>query len=80
MIIFFLLKSNPLEKNGKYIKLYKKKDLRLTSKFLESFKNMPGSPDAAVVVATEHVIVLPLSSGAGRKTNSDTVVFPSADV
>lgn len=52
---------------------------RLTSKTLESFRNTP-APPAIVSIVTEHVTNLPLSSGTGRKTNSDIVLFPSVDV
>lgn len=53
--------------------------LRLTSNILESFKNTP-APPAIVSVVTEHVTNLPLSSGTGKKTNSDRVTLPSVDV
>lgn len=38
------------------------------------------APPAIVSIVTEHVTNLPLSSGTGRKTNSDIVLFPSVDV
>lgn len=52
--------------------------LRFISKILESLSISPALP-VDVSVATAQFINLPLSSGDGRKTNSDTVIFPSDD-
>lgn len=45
----------------------------------ESLRKRPAAP-FSVSVVIEQVMIFPLSSGAGWKTNSDVVVFPSEDV
>lgn len=54
--------------------------IRITFSECTSFRKTPGTAPVVVSVVTEHVTSLPLSSGTGWNSSSETVVLPSMEV